>query len=129
MRFIAAVIIILSAFFVTSRLQVNEDARFVTRAGEVLEGRVSRDFVTGQYKVEMADHSTRYVSQEEFGGMSSDGSAIPVYAGVLGFLMIGIAGCVGFGIDKAALGALKARARRMRPGFTHDRRPPSQRES
>lgn len=110
MRFIAMIMIILGAFLVTSRLQVNENARFVTKGGEVLEGRVSRDFMTGQYKIEAARGAVRYVSQDDLGAMAFEGNAIPWYAGTLGFLLIIVAGCVGLGVDKVAVGAANWRA-------------------
>jgi hypothetical protein len=112
MRFLAMVLLILGAFFVTSRLQVNENARFVTRSGEVLEGRVSRDFATGQYKIETAGGTIRYVSQDNLGAMSFEGDAIPWYAGTLGFLLIIVAGCVGFGVDRLSIGSMSWRAAR-----------------
>lgn len=100
MRLIAMVIIMLGAFFVTSRLQVNEHARFVTRSGEVIEGRVTRDFMTGDFTIEKSDHSKAYVSHDDFGAMSFEGSAIPLSAGLLGFLLLIVAACVGFGVDE-----------------------------
>lgn len=110
MRFIAMIILILSAFFVTSRLQVNENARFVTRHGEVLEGKVSREFVTGAYKIERVDQSIRYVNQDDLGAMSFEGPAIPAYASVLGLLLIFAGALVGFGLDSAAFQAIRSRA-------------------
>ena len=100
MRFIVMVVIMLSAFFTTSRLQVNEHARFVTKSGEVIEGRVSREFMTGDYKIDKADRSTTHVSYDDFGAMTYEGSAIPLGAGLIGFLLIILAACIGFGLDK-----------------------------
>lgn len=114
MRFISMILIILGAFLLTSRLQVNENARFVTKSGEVLEGRVSRDFVTGQYRIEAARGAIRYVSQDDLGAMAFEGNAIPWYAATLGFLLIVVAGCVGLGVDvgRVAAGAKNWRAAR-----------------
>jgi hypothetical protein len=100
MRLVAMIVIMLSAFFTTSRLQVNEHARFVTKSGEVFEGRVSRVFMSGDYRIEQAGKPTRYVPFEEFGAMSFEGSAIPLTAGAVGFFILFIAVCVGFGVDK-----------------------------
>jgi len=129
MRFVAMIFILLGAFFLTSRLQVNEAARFVTTSGEVIEGRVSRDFVTGQYKIEQSDRSIRRMRHEELGAMSFEGSTIPWYASTLGFLLVIVAGCIGRGVDKVFPQVWKTARPRMRPGITHDRLPPSQRES
>ena len=128
MRFIAAIVLVLVAFLMTSRLQVTEAARFVTSSGEVIEGRVSRDFVTGQYKIEQHDRSIRYVNPDDLGAMSFGGTSIPLYASSAGFLLIIVAGCIGLGVDRAWR-HLVVNATRLRPGFTHDNLPPSQRES
>jgi len=128
MRFVAVIVLVLVAFLVTSRLQVTEAARFVTRSGEVIEGRVTRDFVTGQYKIEQDDRSIRYVNPDDLGAMSFGGTTIPWYASSLGFLLIIVAGCIGLGVDRAWR-HLVTSATRLRPGIIHDRLPPSQRES
>jgi len=100
MRIIAMIAIILSAFFVTSRLQVNEGAQFVVKGGEVIEGRVKRDFMSGDYVIETLDGKTRRVAYGDFGAMSFVGSAIPFYAAVLGFLLIILGAVVGFGAER-----------------------------
>lgn len=100
MRFIFMIALMLSAFFVASRLQVNEHATFITKSGEVLEGTVRREFVSGDYRIELASGETRQVSFDDFGGMAFTGSAVPWYAGALGFLLIGLGACVGFGVDR-----------------------------
>lgn len=108
MRIVVMIVIMLSAFFTASRLQVNEHARFVTKGGQVLEGTVSRDFMTGDYKIETADGVQKYVPYEHFAGMSYEGSAVPGYAGVIGFALIMLAACVGFGIDRLLVDRLRS---------------------
>ncbi|WP_152606682.1 hypothetical protein [Aquabacterium sp. NJ1] len=94
------IIIILCAFITASRLQVVEHAHFYTKGGEVLEGRVSRDFMTGDYKVEASNGTQTYVPYEQFAAMAYEGSAVPLSAGLIGFTLIIVGAFVGFGIDK-----------------------------
>lgn len=129
MRFAASIVILLSAFFVTSHLQVNEHARLVTRTQQVLEGRLSRDFLTGDYRIEAATGATTQLADADVVAMSYEGSTIPWYASSLGFMLMVLAGCVGLDVDKAVIHWLRARRTTVRPGLTHDELPPSRRET
>ncbi|PTT93036.1 hypothetical protein DBR42_00930 [Pelomonas sp. HMWF004] len=130
MRFILMILMVLGGFFVTSRLQVNEGARFVVKGGEVIEGRVKRDFISGDYVIETAGGVTRHIAYDAFGAMSFEGSAIPWYAATLGFILIFLGAVVGLGLERPLFTlASRKRPSAVRPGITHDRIPPSRRES
>lgn len=93
LRFIGMCLCVILGFAAASRLQVQENARFVTKSGEALEGRVSRDFIRGDYVIKTAT-AERYVVWDDFGAMVttgrsvSTGSAIAsIFGLVLGFVV------------------------------------------
>lgn len=91
MRFLFVCVVVLAVFFTLSRTQVNEHAKFFTRGGEVLEGRVSRDFLTGDFVIQTAE-GQRDIPQDQFGGMAYQGSAISMPVAWLGGVAIVAAG-------------------------------------
>ncbi len=127
MRFFALLAVILAVFFVLSRTQVNEHARFVTRSGELIEGTVSRDFYSGDFVIKTAA-GPRFVAQDQFGAMSYEGSAISTagaWAGGAAILGVGL-----FVLCWPGRRASGQRSRRdpHRP-IVHDISPPSRREN
>lgn len=127
MRFLTLLGVILAVFFVLSRTQVNEHARFVTRGGELIEGTVSRDFYSGDFVIKTSAGS-RFVPQDQFGAMSYEGSAIStvgVWAGGVAILCAGL-----FALCWPGRGVNRTRSRReVNRAIVHDVLPPSRRES
>lgn len=97
LRFFGMCLCIVLGFAAASRLQVHEGARFVTRSGEVIDGTVSRDFMTGDYVIQIGS-AERHIESAQFGSMAmserrlSIGSIVAAIAGLVMGLMIGFCG-------------------------------------
>ena len=95
LRFVGMCLCFVLGFAAASRLQVNEGARFVTRSGEVIEGTVSRDFITGDYVIRTGLVERR-VERDQFGAMAmgagslSIGSVVAAIAGLVLGAYIGL---------------------------------------
>jgi hypothetical protein len=87
MRFLILCAVIVATFFVLSRTQVNHGARLITRSGAVVEGTISRDFLSGDFVVHGAA-GVQQIPQDEFAGMAYEGSAISMPIAWLGGFMI-----------------------------------------
>ena len=88
MRLLALCVVIVATFFVLSRTQVNEHAQFFVRGGgQVLEGTVSRDFLTGDFVI-ATKGGVHHVPQDQFGGMVYEGSAVSTLGCCLGGAVI-----------------------------------------
>lgn len=83
-------------FAAASRLQVQENARFVTKSGEVLEGTVSRDFISGDYVIKTAT-TEKYVAWDEFGAMMTTGRSVSTGSAIASILGLVLGFFVGFG--------------------------------
>lgn len=98
LRFLGMCLCIVVGFAAASRLQVNEGVRFVTRNGEVIEGTVSRDFLTGDYVIKTADRTERHIQREQFGAMAMAKGGLSLGSIVAAIFGIVLGGLIGFGV-------------------------------
>lgn len=106
LRFLGMCLCIVLGFAAASRLQVNEGARFVTRSGEVIEGTVTRDFLTGDYVIQTGD-TQRHVERDQFGAMAMSNSRLSIGSVVAAIAGLVLAALIGFGGGLSIHGKLR----------------------
>lgn len=78
LTFALALFVIYTGFNLAARLQVHELAKVIDKSGQVYEGRVSRNILTGDYRIDSPSSSgeARIVPKEQIRGLvyvESDG--------------------------------------------------------
>ena len=101
LRFVLVLLILMGSLFAAARLPVLESARLVTTSLQVIEGRVTREFWSGDYLVESSGR-VQLIATERVGAIAYEAVTFPAWVKLGGWLVLG-AICVLLSFDLKAL--------------------------
>ena len=97
LTFALALFVFYTGFNLAARLQVHEQAKLIDKSGQVFEGRMSRDILTGDYRIDSPSSvgEVRIIPKEQIGGLvyvESDGlpwqSTVTMYGTIVLMLLL-----------------------------------------
>jgi len=97
LTFALALFVFYTGLNLAARLQVHEQAKLIDKSGQVFEGRMSRDILTGDYRIGSPSSTSevRIVPKEQIGGLvyvESDGlpwqSTVTLYGTIVLMLLL-----------------------------------------
>jgi hypothetical protein len=97
LTFALALFVFYTGLNLAARLQVHEQAKLIDKSGQVFEGRMSRDILTGDYRIDSPSSvgEVRIIPKEQIGGLvyvESDGlpwqSTVTMYGTIVLMLLL-----------------------------------------